>query len=81
MSIQLQKYIDWVFIPDANRRIRDCDTIIMVSSQVYIPMYHWIYEMVKHLCDTINMLMSQIQIPLRHLTLRKSIIYNHWLVN
>ena len=81
LSMQLQKYIDWEFPPDANSRVHDCDTINMLSIQSYIPLCRLIYERLKHPCDNISMGMIQGQIPLHHLTLREGSIYNHWLVN
>ena len=81
LSMQFQKDIDWKFPPDANRRVRDCDSINMEISQRYIPLCHLIYERVKYPCDTIRMVIGQGQIPLRPLTMREVSIYNHWLVN
>ena len=81
MTMNLQKYIDWEFLPDANCWVSNCDTIDMAISQIYLTLWHLIDERVKYPCDTIHMVLSQIQIPLRHLTLREGSIYKHGLVN
>ena len=58
MTSKLHKDTDWEFPPDTNRWVRNCDTINMLISQNYIPLYHLIYERVKYTCDTVLMVMS-----------------------
>ena len=59
MSMKFQKDIDWELIPDANCRVRNYDTVNIISIQNYIPLCHLIDERVKYPYDTIHMVMSQ----------------------
>ena len=62
MVMQSQKDIDWELLSNAICQVCDCDTIIMGRYQIYIPLCHLIYEMVKYPCGTTRIVVIQSQI-------------------